>query len=1032
MLSTGCVPASVEAAAVGLNALPQEESNLSLTKGTFDCWTVEGENTWSIGLNPDIFSNPDDPKRYVVNSLEKGETNVGVLRSLPFTIRASLQKFSVAGWDGTVDTTNSGEANVVLLRSYPDGAVLRRAHTPGGNKLVSMKWVTLDLIGRKVYLEVVDNNPVLHTGGFAWIAFADYRQEQPDVFKNPISRNDLYGLKIDENAEEVFCRSMPFLSVSPDHRKKTSRTITGSDEEIPVGVSASTIYLLGMMNEGWDQGVMHWGGHPELRIKRDDQVNIGSRIGDIEIRYTDGKTDRIPVVIGVTAWFVAQWVDGPTHGVTSPVQEPFASRPEYMAVLKKVLRIREDSDGVSPDTRHIHYFLAIKTRPGVIKSIVVRDNPALLGRPLVSAVTLACAKPSDKLHHFGKISLDASDLKPIVDSANPGNWSADVNSLARVLYTSESDIPKNIKPIDFPKSLDAARVRFTGGSLGGMLSNIWVANLAQMDEKFERATGFFHETGKNTPWYGGYSGVGTWSPIGVYYSGAFGRSAEAYASLTMRCINDPVRTTNFVDFCDKWLYFYRSNHDLDKGPDNTGLDVSRYSKDAPPHWSFVINGPISLDTNEFPGTEEMDGHGATIVSRWIAWRMMGAPSGEWLRESRKDVYGKSRWDSTRDGAEFICWWMDYTGRDVIWSEGETTGWAGSGALVPKSMMIETNPTKIKENYANSDMYEPYPNFACLTALRCSAQMADAVGDIELAKKWRTYADRIREGMIRLLKNGDSTNFTWRVSPFSVLPSLQDSLVQAWFSVYYDGLDPNKLDPTMTPITRNTLKRQLSQQYGFAPVLAMGYGQGWISESALILDDMDSAGHLLSNLAKYSYDKNMDYVDVKRRIDWRVNMWLIPEGTNLMPDGRWYRIGDLTNGANQGPAMHALELCAGVDDTDPGLVKILPRAPDPLEGLQVENFFTLVPDGEGLAKVRIGYVFKKPGYFTLKSDRAIPRLAVRLGPFDESTAHKVAKTGSKAHDSTVRLDKSGIWNGKDAWWIWVENLHDITNLKLEFK
>jgi hypothetical protein len=1028
-----CASAAGESTPVGTNALPQEESNLALAKGTFEGWTVEGENTWSLGLSPETFSNPTDPKRYVVNSLEKGESNVGVLRSVPFTVRARQQKFSIAGWDGTADTTDGGESNFVLLRSYPDGAVLRRAHTPGGNKLVSMTWNTPDLIGRKVYLEVVDNNPVVHAGGFAWIAFADYRQEQPeqpDVMQS-VSRNDLYALKIDGNAEEVFCRSMPFLAASPEHRGKTTRAITGSVEEIPVGVSASAIYLLGMMNEGWDMGVAHWGEHPELRTKRDDQINIGSRIGDIEICYADGKSDRIPVVIGATAWFVAQWADGPTHNVTSPIHEPFASRPEYMAVLRKALRIRESSEVVTPDTRHICYYLAIKPRPGVIKSIMVHDNPDLRGRPLVSAVTLACAKPSAALHHFETMTVDASDLKPAVDSAHPGDWSADITALAKVLYTSASDLPKKVKPIDFPKSLDAARLRFIGGTLGDMLGNIWIANLAQMDEKFDRNTGIFNEDGKTSPWYGGYSGIGTWSPIGVYYGGGFGRCAEAYASLAMRCINDPVRTDNYVNYCDKWLYFYRPNHDRDKGPDNAALDVARYPKDAPPHWSFGVNSPISIDLNELPGTEEMDGHGAVIVGRWMAWRLMGAPSGEWLKEPRKDVYGKSRWDATHDAAEFICWFMDYTGRDVVWSEGETTGWGGGESQTRKNIKGETDPAKIKENYANADMYEPYPNFACLTALKCSAQIADAAGDAASAKKWRAYADRIREGMIRLLKNGDHNNFTWRVSPNSVLPSLQDSLVQAWFSVYLDGLDPNKLDPVMTPITRNTLKRQLSQPYGFAPVLGMGYGQGWITESALILDDMDSAGRLLSNLAKYSYDKNMDYVDEKRGIDWRPYLWLIPEGANIMPDGRWYRIGDLSNGANQGPAMHALELCAGVDDTDPGLVKIIPRVPEPLKELQVENFFTLVPDKNGLAKARVGYVFKKPGYFTLTSDRPIPRLAVRLGPFDELTAQQVAATGSKPNGSTVRLDKSGTWNGKNAWWLWLENLHDVTGIKLEF-
>ncbi len=535
------------------------------------------------------------------------------------------------------------------------------------------------------------------------------------------------------------------------------------------------------------------------------------------------------------------------------------------------------------------------------------------------------------------------------------------------------------------------------------------------------------------PWYGGYSGIGTWGPFGIYYGSAYGRSAEGFASLVMRGINDPVRTANFVDFCDKCLYFYRPNHDPDKGPWNSGLDLNKYPKDAPPHWSFGIgiDGSMSLNLNEISGTEEMDGHGSVSVGRWIAWRLMGSPSGDWLMKPRGGVYGKSRWDSTRDSADFICWFMDYTDRDVIWSEGESTGWGAGETLTRKNVINETDMVKIRANYANADMYEVYPNFACYTALRCSAQMAEAAGDSASAKKYLGYAERIRAGMLRLLKTGDRNNPMWRVSSYSIFSSLQDSLVQAWFSMFLDGLDPNKLDAEMTLVTRNTLKRQLSQPYGYAPVLGMGYGQGWITESALMLDDMDSAGPLLANIAKYSYDKNMDYVDAKRGIDWRPNLWLIPEGTNIMPDGRWYRIGDLTNGANQGPAMHALEICAGVDDSDPKLVKIMPRVPEPLKGIQIQNFFTLVPDGGGLAKARVGYEFNRPGVLSLRSDRPIPALAVRLGPFDQSTAERIVDAGMKPSGATVRLDKSGTWKSKDAWWIWVESLRDVTELKLEF-
>ena len=278
--------------------------------------------------------------------------------------------------------------------------------------------------------------------------------------------------------------------------------------------------------------------------------------------------------------------------------------------------------------------------------------------------------------------------------------------------------------------------------------------------------------------------------------------------------------------------------------------------------------------------------------------------------------------------------------------------------------------------------------------------------------------------------GDHGSRVWKQSRYSVLPSLQDSLVQAWFSFYYDGIDPQRLDSEMTGISVNTLKRQLSYPYGHKPVLAMGYGMGWITKAALVLDHMDDAGKLLCNIAKYSYDKNMDYVDQERGIDWRKFLWLIPEGANLMPDGRWYRIGDLTNGANQGPAMHALELCAGIDDTKPDELKIIPRVPDPLEGIEVTNFPVLIPDGKQLAKAKINYRYdKKSGRFNLESDRTLPNLAVRIGPYNQKTANSFAEKLKKPQTAKVRVEASGNASGQVAWWIWIEGIKNMDSFSI---
>jgi len=1006
-------------------------AQLSFTNGTLDGWEVVGDQIW-------VISPLEDTQSYKVAS---GEQTLGILRSKPFTIETEVQSFSIAGADGTAEGENNGDMNYVLLRSWPDGEVLRKMRPPGTHIYSPVRWSTWDIIGRKVYLEIVDENPKLNPQGFAWIGIANYKQKVSGLLKDPVIK-DMYALKIDDNTEQIICRTLPFLAVPPADRVSTTRIQDGNVETIPVGVKAETIYFLGMINHGWEGSLTHWGEHAELREERDDQVHIGSKIGELEIRYADGKSDRIPLVMGVTSWFVTLWTGGPGNG--DGVMEPFVSRSEYAKEFDRVLKLKEQPPLAATEKTYAHYYLAVKPRNKIIESVILHDNTSLRGRPLVSAITLTAPEPSENLELFSSWRADENDLKPAIRSKDSHKWKKDIKSLKDILYTKESDLPKKVELIDFTKELDVAKIRFMGPVVGDMLSNIWVQNLEQINDKFDDETGFFHESGKNCP---RYNIMGVWRATGLYYGAAFGRCSDHFASLALRCIDNSKRLTNYVDFCDKYLYFYRNDHNPENGPENERLDITKWPAKAGGHWGYMVTHPcfVPWPINELQGDEEMDGHGSTMVGRWVAWRMLGGPKGEWLTKVREDVYGKSRYDSTKYAAEFVCWLMDYTNRDVIYSEGEGTGWGGGhrltsltgyetgDSLFPLGWDKETDRMKILRNYANSDMYEPYPSYVCLTGLRCSAQMADAVGDTESAAKWRSYADRIQKAMVRLLAIGDPGSRVWRQSRYSLFTTFQESLVQAWFAFYYDGIDPQRLDSEMTEISINTLKRQLGYPRGHKPVMAMGYGLGWITKAALVLDHMDDAGKLLCNIAKYSYDKNMDYVDEERGIDWRKFLWIIPEGTNLMPDGRWHRIGDLSNGANQGIILHALELCAGIDDTKPAELKIIPRVPNPLKGLEVTNFAVLIPNGQELAKAKINYSYdKKKCLFSLNSDRPLPNLAVRMGPYNQKTAAKYAENMNKPQDATVRTEASGNANGQTAWWIWIEGMTNINKLDLDVK
>ena len=836
--------------------------------------------------------------------------------------------------------------------------------------------------------------------------------------------SNLYGVRV-ENSFERNCGHMPFLV--------SSNNLTTCE----INASAKTIHFLGMINAGYDRGGAHWVGHPEQNKPRKDLLGVGDRIGDLKIVYSDGTADTLPLVYGVTAWNFTDWQ-------LRNAQEPFRSRPDYAAVLEDSLKLKADDPKLNTLDARAYYFLSVKPREKKISRVELSDNPAIPGSPLLSGITLDTPRPAKNFLGFGPRNVPESEREFAIESYNAKGWSNEISALSGKFYTYESDLPENIEPINFPPELNATRISFKASgddkSFADMLSNIWTANLMDIDKKFYAHNGEFHESGKNAPYYGSYGGIGTWKPFGVYYTGIFSRCSDHYASLAIRCIDNPERMVNYFKYCDKLLYYYRNDHDLENGPPNPNLNVDRYPENAPPHWSFFMSNPGGYmpagEINEIQGDEEMDGHGATIVGRWLAWRHLGAPTDGWFTAPRKDVYGKSPWQASIDATEFICWLLDYTQRDVVYSEGETTGWCGHGHHIPPGMPTETDYAKIVQNYAEVDeMYQVYPAYVCMTALKCSAEMADAMGDAEKAKRWRKYAKRIRQGMTDELTVDYKGKPAWKYCPGSVYPAPNDSLVQAWFSIYFDGLDPKTFDPELTEITLNTFDRQLNQPWGHAQVFGMGYGQGWLAKTALILDKMDDAGILLANLAKYSYDKNMDYVDESRGIDWRMHQWIIPEGTVIRSDGSWYRISDLGNGANQGIALHALELCAGIDDTKPEDFKIIPRVSAPLSGIEVSGFPVLIPNdsisfGRFLSRAKINYSYSRdPLHFKLESNRVLPTLSVRLGPFAKSEAGKYAKKIKIPKGGKKRIDQSGQYKNGDAYWIWVEGMKNIKQLEL---
>jgi len=242
-----------------LAAQDQPGNLMTIGPGSLSSWKSEGNGRFDIQKN-DI---PSDLRGISPEHLlfwrAENDSSAGILQSEAFIIKKALQEFEIAGLSG-VNHLRQRESFRMRLRAKKNGEILRETNTNGYTFLTSERWYTPDLIGQMVYLEI--HAPALENFfGVAdiWMAMKNYHQKDLTVIKEA-EEALLQGIPLDENASLTYCRTLPFLAAEPGLSGNTVRIVDGNSETIPVNAHADVLYLLGMINHGWENGVAHWGG----------------------------------------------------------------------------------------------------------------------------------------------------------------------------------------------------------------------------------------------------------------------------------------------------------------------------------------------------------------------------------------------------------------------------------------------------------------------------------------------------------------------------------------------------------------------------------------------------------------------------------------------------------------------------------------------------------------------------------------------------------------------------------------------------
>ena len=669
---------------------------------------------------------------------------------------------------------------------------------------------------------------------------------------------------------------------------------------------------------------------------------IGEELGRIQLDYADGTTQVFPLILGESLWLGSPFNRPP---------EPLARDARQPEALAAALRLYPPAPIESAN-----YVAVITPKLVPLRGIIVETSPAKKGTPVISGITL---EPAGTNEIAGTIPLKAAAIspafakfvakKPLHSLGQKENQSRqELKNLQLSFYSSEKSFKGHAAP-QMPQGYDGPGVSFKGSLAAEVLANAFSYNVQDMLDKIDE-DGMYHTSTKGAVWWRD-DGLGS-TNLGKYYdqcwSRDMGRSLEELSELGYT--NTALRSADYaLRMARLW-------------EENPSLKV--HGEFLPPHWGRIVNKPDSHIAFE------NDGHGLIILFLYRLWERLPNRD-EWLRD---------RWPDIRATGDWIIWQFEH----------------------PKISGATDGALHTTGESANGSGHSIYPDDICMGALRALAQMADSIGETNSAAQWRERADVMQAAIGRhYIINDPKYGRVWTLE-HAGWPFKSTVLGPLVFSADYNGFAPDEEDDDWRSVNEAAYQRLIDsyQPFGFYG-LTMGYGQGFVTQSALLLDRMHDATPMLDWAAKEIYDP-------------RFGSFIVSEGVQLDPTGQfWYRFGDLGNGVQEAEIVKMLRLVIGVDDTHPDRLRFYPRLPYDWNEINVAKYPILTENSVGPETAYVNYkLMRADGGMKLEisADQAIGPVAMRLGPFEKEPA--ITKIFVNGQNPTGALaEHSG-----DSWWV----------------
>ena len=371
------------------------------------------------------------------------------------------------------------------------------------------------------------------------------------------------------------------------------------------------------------------------------------------------------------------------------------------------------------------------------------------------------------------------------------------------------------------------------------------------------------------------------------------------------------------------------------------------------------------------------------------------------------------------------------------------------------------------------VYAVFPGYGVLVSLKAFSEMA-AVSGNDAEAIFKAAADKLADSMIEaLVSKGCENHEQWTLVPEGVwlngldsrngkasemgrfgyayfrtnkwtrqLPFIQD------YDIGKDILTSDKMDIvnriSYEYIRQEMAKGYLFRKYGFVSCTCWegmagrhddtmaGYGQNYMSQAALLNDDVNTYTKCLEGIARLAYDGDIIIPATKDKNPWIMHECFTYENYEQALDHTYGRTGDPTrsimhNPGDEGNLVQACEtlktiaIVTGISSENDTLV-IKPRLPWTWNEMELRDYPVYTADGE---IVRINLLYRNERWLskssvTVSGAEKFKEIKVRFGPYPYAMSNE-----------NELSDRYEIEKTENASWIWKSCKADkVNNIELD--